>query len=154
MCAKSLQSCPALCDSMDRSPPGSSVRGILQARILAAAATAKSLQSCLTLSDPMDCNIPGSSAHGIFQAKVLEWGAISSSRGSSWTRHWTHISCYLLHWQAGSLLLAPPVGNPYVWISLFCFLPVASPALPLPMVACSLGLLFGDPSQTSPSHVL
>ena len=27
------QSCPTLCDSMDCSPPGSSVRGILQARI-------------------------------------------------------------------------------------------------------------------------
>jgi len=34
MCAKSLQSCPALCDSMDCSLPGSSVHGILQARIL------------------------------------------------------------------------------------------------------------------------
>ena len=32
--AKSLQSCPTLCDSMDHSPPGSSARGILQARIL------------------------------------------------------------------------------------------------------------------------
>ena len=31
---KSLQSCPALCDPMDCSPPGSSVHGILQARIL------------------------------------------------------------------------------------------------------------------------
>ena len=29
-----LQSCPALCDPMDYSPPGSSVHGILQARIL------------------------------------------------------------------------------------------------------------------------
>ena len=28
------QSCPTLCDPMDHSPPGSSVRGILQARIL------------------------------------------------------------------------------------------------------------------------
>ena len=28
------QSCPALCDPMDCSPPGSSVHGILQARIL------------------------------------------------------------------------------------------------------------------------
>ena len=28
------QSCPTLCDPMDRSPPGSSVYGILQARIL------------------------------------------------------------------------------------------------------------------------
>ena len=34
VCAKSLQSCPAFCDSMDCSPPGSSVHGILQARIL------------------------------------------------------------------------------------------------------------------------
>ena len=32
--AKSLQSCPTLCDPVDRSPPGSSVLGILQARIL------------------------------------------------------------------------------------------------------------------------
>ena len=32
--AKSLQSCLTLCDPMDHSPPGSSVHGILQARIL------------------------------------------------------------------------------------------------------------------------
>ena len=32
--AKSFQSCPTLCDPMDCSPPGSSVRGIFQARIL------------------------------------------------------------------------------------------------------------------------
>ena len=32
--AKLLQSCPTLCDPMDCSPPGSSVHGILQARIL------------------------------------------------------------------------------------------------------------------------
>ena len=34
MHAKSLQSCPTLCDPVDCSPPGSSVRGILQARRL------------------------------------------------------------------------------------------------------------------------
>ena len=34
MRAKSLQSCPTLCDPMDHSPPGSSVHGILQVRIL------------------------------------------------------------------------------------------------------------------------
>ena len=34
MRAKSLQSCPTLCNPTDRSPPGSSVHGILQARIL------------------------------------------------------------------------------------------------------------------------
>ena len=32
--AKSLQSCPTLCNPMDSSPPGSSVHGILQARVL------------------------------------------------------------------------------------------------------------------------
>ena len=32
--AKSLQSCPTLCDPVDSSPPGSSVHGILQARVL------------------------------------------------------------------------------------------------------------------------
>ena len=34
MRAKSLQSCPTLCDPMGCGPPGSSVHGILQARIL------------------------------------------------------------------------------------------------------------------------
>ena len=32
--AKSLQSCPTLCDPLDGSPPGSPVPGILQARTL------------------------------------------------------------------------------------------------------------------------
>ena len=32
--AKSLQSCPTRCDSIDDSPPGSPVPGILQARTL------------------------------------------------------------------------------------------------------------------------
>ena len=34
VCAKLLQLCPILCDHMDCSPPGSSVHGILQAKIL------------------------------------------------------------------------------------------------------------------------
>ena len=32
--AKSLQSCPTLCDPIDGSPPGSPVPGILQARVM------------------------------------------------------------------------------------------------------------------------
>ena len=32
--AKLLQSCPTLCDSIDGSPPGSTIPGILQARTL------------------------------------------------------------------------------------------------------------------------
>ena len=33
-CAQSLQVCPAVCDPMDYSPPGSSVHEILKARIV------------------------------------------------------------------------------------------------------------------------
>ena len=50
-------------------------------------------QSCPTLCDPMDCSLPGFSVHGIFQARVLEWVAISFSRGSSWPRDRTQVSC-------------------------------------------------------------
>ena len=83
--AKSLQSCPTLCDPIDGSPPGSPVPGILQARTLEWVAfpspvrESEAAQSCPTLSDPRDCSPPGSSVHGIFQARVLEWGAIAFS---------------------------------------------------------------------------
>ena len=82
--AKSLQSCPTLCDPIDGSAPGSPVPGILQARTLTGVgchfllqcmkvkSESEVAQSCPTLSDPMDCSLPGSSVHGIFQARVLE----------------------------------------------------------------------------------
>ena len=41
----------------------------------------------------MDCSPPGFSVHGIFQAGILEWVAISSSRGYSWPRDQTQVSC-------------------------------------------------------------
>ena len=41
----------------------------------------------------MGCSPPGSSVHGISQARILEWVAIFNSRGSSWPRDWTHVSC-------------------------------------------------------------
>ena len=71
--AKLLQSRPTLCDPVDGSLPGSSVPGILQAKILEwvaisfsnACMHAKSLQSCLTLCEPMDSSPPGSSVHRI-----------------------------------------------------------------------------------------
>ena len=44
--AQLLQSCPTLCDPRDHSPPGSSVRGILQARILEWVAMPTSWGSC------------------------------------------------------------------------------------------------------------
>ena len=84
--AKSLQSCPTLCDPIDGSPPGSPIPRILQeeqwkSHFLLQCMKAKSesevAKSCLTLSDPMDCSLLGSFIHGIFQARVLEWGAMS-----------------------------------------------------------------------------
>ena len=44
--AKSLQSCPTLCDPIDGSPPGSAVSGILSARTLEWVATAFSVERC------------------------------------------------------------------------------------------------------------
>ena len=54
---------------------------------------AKSLQSCPTLCDPVACSPPGSSVHGILQARILEWVVMPSSRGSSWPRDGTRVSC-------------------------------------------------------------
>ena len=51
-------------------------------------------KSCPTPYNPVDCSPPGSSVHGIAQVRILEWVAISSSRGSSWSRDWTHVSCF------------------------------------------------------------
>ena len=44
-------------------------------------------------SPPMDCSPPGSSVHATLQARILEWVAISFSRGSSWSRDRTWVSC-------------------------------------------------------------
>ena len=81
--AKSLQSCPTLCNPIDGSPPGSPVPGIHWSGLPFPSPMHESesevIQSCLTLSDPMDSSLPGSSVHGILQARVLEWVAIAFS---------------------------------------------------------------------------
>ena len=41
----------------------------------------------------MDFCPPGSSVHGISQERILEWVTTSFSRGSSWSRGWTQVSC-------------------------------------------------------------
>ena len=75
--------------------------------------------SCIWLfCNPIDCSLPDSSDHGIFQARIVERVAFSYSRGSSWSRAWTHvsfISCVvrksLYHcttWQFGILSLVVP----------------------------------------------
>ena len=58
-------------------------------------------QLCLTLCDPMNCSLPGSSTHGknpgVGGHFLLQ--GIFPTQGSN---------LHLLHWQAGSLPLAPP----------------------------------------------
>ena len=89
--AKSLQSCPTLCDLTEGSPPGSlpcpwdspgkntGVGCHFLLQCMKVKSESEVAQSCRTLSDPMDCSLPGSSAHEIFQARVLEWDAIAFS---------------------------------------------------------------------------
>ena len=40
-----------------------------------------------------DYSPPDFSVHGILQARTLGWGAMYSSRGSSWLRDWSCVSC-------------------------------------------------------------
>ena len=70
----------------------------------------------------MDCSPPGSFVHGIFPASTLEWLAIFSSKGSSWARDWTHISCIEPTFPASPALQAnSPLGKPcHSFITLYC----------------------------------
>ena len=57
---------------------------------------------------------PGSSVHGIFQARILGWIAISSSRGSSQPRDWTHV----FRIASRFFTTEPPIScsrHPYTW---------------------------------------
>ena len=63
-------------------------------------------KSNLTLCDPLG---QGPSVHGISQARIQEWVAISFSRGSSWTRNQTCISCIV-----SGFFTAEPPGKPRV----------------------------------------
>ena len=85
--AKSLQSCPTLCDPIDGSPPGSAIPGILQARTLEWVAISfsnawkwkvkvKSISRIRLLVTPWTAAYQAPPSMGIFQARVLEWGAI------------------------------------------------------------------------------
>ena len=92
--AKSLQSCPPLCDPIDSNPrllcpwdsPGknTAVGCHFLLQCMKVKSESEVVQSCLTLSDPMVCSLPGSSVHGIFQARVLEWGAIAFLAPLNW----------------------------------------------------------------------
>ena len=69
---------------------------------------AKLLQSCLTLRDPMDYSPPASSVCGDSPGKNTGVGCCAFLQGIFPTQGSTLCLSYLLHWQAGSLPLAPP----------------------------------------------
>ena len=90
--AKSLQPCPPLRNSIEGSPPGSPIPGILQASTLEWVAISfsnawkwkvkvKSLSRVWLFATPWTAAYQGSPFPGIFQARVLEWGATAFSAG-------------------------------------------------------------------------
>ena len=90
--AKSLQSCPTLCDPRwqptrlphpwDSPGKNTGVGCHFLLQCMKVKSESEVAQSCPTLSDPMDCSPPGFSVHGICQARGLEWAAIAFS--TSW----------------------------------------------------------------------
>ena len=99
-------------------------------------------KSCLTLCDPMEYSLPGSSVHGISPARIQEWIAISFSRGSSWPRDQTHVSCvsciadgFFTRWAIREFRLFCPLLSPRVCsnscpLSQWCYLTISSSAIP------------------------
>ena len=88
--AKSLQSCPTLCDPIDGSPPGSPVPGTIQARTLEWVAISfsnaqnwnvkvKSLSRVRLFPTPWTAAYQAPPSMGFFQARVLECVAIAFS---------------------------------------------------------------------------
>ena len=75
--AKSLQSCPTLCDPIDGSPPGSPVPGILQARTLEWVAISFSSQSQADITKTFTVLL-------VFHPRVLPVGGRTAARADTW----------------------------------------------------------------------
>ena len=98
----------------------------------------------------MDCSLPGSSVHGILQARTLGWVAMTSSRGSSWPRDRTRVSC--ISGRRGSSLKAGdysqwPQGSPspYVLTSLITALGLKAGIILKETKCCFTDLWFQHP---------
>ena len=72
------QSCPTLSDPMDCSPPGSSIHGIFQARVLEWGVIAFSGFDPTPLFFPLAWVME--ILHGILQARILQWVTVPFSR--------------------------------------------------------------------------
>ena len=94
------QSCLTLCKLMHCSPPGSSVHGILQARILERVAMPSSRDLPNPGIEPRSPALQVDSFTVWFfhrlshqgSPRILEWIAYPFSRGSSWPKNWTRFS--------------------------------------------------------------
>ena len=80
----------------------------------------------------MDHSVPGSSVHGT-QARTLKRIAISFSRGSSWPRGWTRVSCI---GRTDSLPLVPP-GKPRPVLNMWKHVRCWMRALPCRELSCA-----------------
>ena len=82
---------------------------------------AKSIQSYLTLCDPVDCSLPASFVHEF--SKQEHWSGLPFPPPGDLPDPRVGLnSCllHLLHWQAGSLPLAPP-GKPFRLLAVLLF---------------------------------
>ena len=97
--AKSLQSCPTLCDPTDGGGGGptslpcpwdspgknTGVRCHFLLQCMAVKSESEVAQSCPTLSDPMYCSLPGSSIHGISRQEY--WNGLPLPSPATKTGH-------------------------------------------------------------------
>ena len=105
---KLFQSCLALCFPIDGSPPGSSVPGIFQARILEwvaisfskACMHAKLLQSCPTLCNPMDSAHQAPVSTGFSRQEYWSGLPFPSPRHACMLRHCSRVRLCVTLWTA------------------------------------------------------
>ena len=127
--AKSLQSCPTLCDPIDSSPPGSPIPRILQARTLEWVAISfsnawkwkvkvKLLSHVRLLATPWTAVYQAPPSMRFFQARTLEWDAIAFS--AFLPRH-PHMEWCVLYWNRAQKtfpnLLAPVSSSSFSLLS-------------------------------------
>ena len=106
--AKSLQSCPTLCDPIDGSPPGSLVPGILQARTMEWVATSFSIVGkwkvkVKSLSRVRLCATPWTAAHqapSVGFSRQEHWRGVQLPSPASLKKFMSSKSCaYGLTWK-------------------------------------------------------
>ena len=142
--AKSLQSCPTLCDPIDGSPPGSPVPGILQARTLASVAISfcnawkwkvkgKSLSRVWLLATPWTTAYQAPPSMGFSRQEywsgvkllILEKANLLYQNAFwptllCWYPYWYMLSCFSHVW----LFVTPVDCSPpvHIWLTVMSFL--------------------------------